>query len=502
MTDIANNTHKIASYSTINMVGQGLRIFLSFIATVFVSRWLGAEGFGEINLILGYTIYLSWFLTFGFEHSLPYFCSNLRGAKLDGSAEKVLLVAIVNTIVGGGIILFVVNYFLPHLLSISSLEHLLLPARILSLQTLIIALGSVFAGYLRGVKSFLPVIIREQFSFGILHFAGVVLFIKFAKLDVLGYSISYTVATCIGFLILLAALIKKIKNNVLVRVSFSQWRSWSSFSFPLGVMSTLEPLLNWSSILLVGYFLTATQAGQFSLAARLAFFIQFIFVALQPIFSPFIGDLLKSGKTLESEALLGTVCYWSAKWSLLFGFFLVHGTPFILSIFGDSYLTSDLCLYILIPGFIFEGLFGPIKQTFIMAGYSRISLVNLLLSLFLNTLLSVFLIPKMGITGGALSYTVTYITLNLIRVVQMYYYFKLLPFNRRQARNLVILITGLTVLSGARIFTLSSTAWFVLALFLFLAGIIILYWKDRTLFIYWMDKRMRDKSPEAKNYKA
>ncbi len=489
MTETASNTHKIAGYSTINMVGQGLRIFLSFLATVFVSRWLGAKGFGEINLILGYTIYLGWFLTFGFEHSLPFYCSTLSEPKKDGTPESVLLAGVVNTIVGGGITLWVVNYYLPDLLLLSSLEHLLLPARLLCFQTLIIALGSVFAGYLRGVKSFLPVIIREQFSFGILHFVGVVFFIKILGLDVLGYSISYAVATCIGFLILLAALLKKVKKDALIRVSFSQWRSWSLFSFPLGVMGTLEPLLNWSSILLVGYFLTATEAGQFSLAARLAFFIQFIFVALQPIFSPFIGDLLKSGKTIESQQLLGTVCYWSAKWSLLFGFFLIHSTPFILSIFGDSYSGADLCLYILIPGFVFEGLFGPIKQTFIMAGHSRISLVNLTLSLVFNILLSFYLIPKMGIAGGALSFSVTYMVLNLLRVVQVYYYFKILPFNRRQVRNLTIIVIGLAVLSGARIFTLSSIAWCGLALIVFLAGIIVLYWKDRGLFVYWMGKR-------------
>ncbi len=102
MTEIENNTHAIVSYSTINMIGQGLRVSLSFLATVFVSRWLGASGFGEINLILGYTAYLAYFLTFGFDNSLPFYSSKFSDSSTKNTLESVLLVGIINTIVFGG----------------------------------------------------------------------------------------------------------------------------------------------------------------------------------------------------------------------------------------------------------------------------------------------------------------------------------------------------------------------------------------------------------------
>lgn len=489
MNDTKKNTHTIASYSAINMIGQGLRVGLSFLAILLVSRWLGAKGFGEINLILGYTSYLAYFLTFGFDNSLPFYSSSMSKHQTDTTFESVLIAGVLNTVIGGAVVLAVANYFLPSLLKINGLEHFLLPAKILCFQTFIIALGSVLAGYLRGVKIFWPVIAKDQFLFGIIHFLGVIVFIKIMKWDVLGYAISYTLATCIGFIVVFIVVIKKIKTGISIQLSFQNWKSWSSFSFPLGIMNTVEPLINWSSILIVGYFLTATEVGQLSISLRLAFFIQFIFVSLQPIFSPYIADLIKDGNKLESEVLLGTVCYWSAKWALLFSFLLIHGAPFILSVFGDSYSSANICLYILVPGFVFEGLFGPIKQTLIMAGHSRVNLLNLLISLFLNIVLSFLFIPKFGLAGSALSFTLTYIFLNMVRIWQVYFYFKIMPFNRRQIRNLTLLLIGLAVLSMARVIVLKNELWFGLSLFCFLVGIIAVYWKDREIFFYWLKKK-------------
>ncbi len=486
-----NNTYKIASYSMINMVGQGIRVFLSFLATVFVSRWLGAKGFGEINLILGYTVYLGYFLSFGFEVSLPYFNST-RLEKSDETIESVFLVGIFNTLAGGIIILPIIYYLLPKLLSVNCLDYLFIPASILSVQTLIISLGSVISGYLRGVKYFLPSIIREQFSFGILHFIGVIFFIGVLGWNVTGYAISYSLATVAGFLIVLTAAVRYYKKNrkrAFINITTGKWISWSSFSFPLGLMNTLEPILNWSSIIIIGYLLTPVEVGQFSISARLTFFIQFAFVSLQPIFSPFIADLFKIGLKDKSEELLNVVCYWSAKWSVFFSFFLIHGSPYILSFFGNSYSPAESCMLILVPGFLFEGIFGPLKQTLIMAGHSKINVFNFVLSILLNIVLSCLLIPRMGIEGGALSFSLTYIGLNTLRIIQVYHYFKILPFNGRQTRQLLLIVVGLTMLSLIRIIMMDALFCFIFATAVFAIGLIISFWKDMGLFIYWTKKR-------------
>lgn len=471
------------------MIGQGVRIGLSFLATVLVSRWLGAKGFGEINLILGYTSFLAYLLTFGFDISLPFYSSKLSNKQKEGNLESVFFAGVINTLIGGSIVLATANYFLPSLLKINNLNQLLIPARLLCLQTLIIALGSVFAGYLRGEKKFWSVILKDQFLFGISHFVGVIFFIKVLELDILGYAISYTVASCAGFIAVLIAVVKKIKEGFYIHLSIENWKAWSLFSFPLSVMNTLEPMINWSSILIVGFFLTAKDVGQISIALRLAFFIQFIFVALQPIFSPFIADLIKKGDSSESETLLSTVCYWSAKWSLLFSFFLFHSSPFILTFFGDSYSSANTCLLILIPGFLFEGLFGPIKQTLIMAGHIKVNLVNLFFSLFLNTVLSFLLIPQLGLSGGALSFTITYIILNLVRVGQIYIYFKIWPFRFQQVKNLSLIILALLIISTYSFIIIDIGHLFFLTLFFFLTGIVVLYWRDRIHFLNWMKRK-------------
>ena len=117
---------------------------------------------------------------------------------------------------------------------------------------------------------------------------------------------------------------------------------------------------------------------------------------------------------------------------------LFSGAEFILNVFGSDFNGGFLVIAILLPGFAAEGALGAAKQTLTMSGHNKINVVNLSIVFSLNLLLGIFLIPRYGAAGAAASLSLTYLLLNIIRVVQVHMFLKVLPFTKSSMNNVIV----------------------------------------------------------------
>lgn len=482
----------------LNLVGNGVRIVFSFLGVLLAARWLGAHDFGNINLILGYTAFLQYLLALGFDHALTFYVPKYLAA---GRAR-----------LAGGLFWFSVSaslalavlVFLPSLALLPKLSGRFAdpafwaPFVIIGLQMELFAIGSVMTGFLRGVKKFVPVIVKDQFLFPAGQLLFIVVFVKFMEKGVMGYAAAYALASAAAMLYLLPPVLRTLREwrGQAGAAGRSEYGDYLAFSFPVAVMNTLEPLFIWTGIIVMGKFLPPGDIGVFSVAFRTTVLLHFFFKAVVPIISPYLAEAHHAGKPDEFAALYQTVNMWCLKWVLCVAFVLLALPGEILAVFGREYAAGVNVLLIMLPGLCFEGIFGGARMTLVMAGKNRADVINYAVVIALNVAATWLLVPRYGLAGGAAAISAMFVLLNLLRVAEVALLCKAAPFSLKQAKPLLALAAVFTGLDFTlRAAPLTPAARIALTAVFFAVGLLACYWSDKDAFLSRLRRRQAPAAP-------
>jgi O-antigen/teichoic acid export membrane protein len=122
----------------------------------------------------------------------------------------------------------------------------------------------------------------------------------------------------------------------------------------------------------------------------------------------------------------------------------------VLTLFGHSYRAGDVVIVILSLTMLLATGCGQVDMVLVTTGRSSWSLVNGLLAVVVNVGLDVLLIPRYGITGAALGWSVAIVLTNLMPLAQLAAVMRLNPFGR-----------GTFVAAGLSIFSFGILPWSV-----------------------------------------
>ena len=98
----------------------------------------------------------------------------------------------------------------------------------------------------------------------------------------------------------------------------------------------------------------------------------------------------------------------------------------VLALFGPDFTSAYWPLIILVGAQTLNSLAGSVGLIMVMTGHQRNASLIVLVSLLMNVVLSVLLIPEHGITGAALAMGLSYLSLNIMMLI---YVFKKLRLN-------------------------------------------------------------------------
>jgi O-antigen/teichoic acid export membrane protein len=440
-----NGMASVARDSFFNFFANGVRVVLSFITTVLLARCLGANNFGEINLIIGYTVFLHYFLALGFDHTLAYYLPKFNVDGRPWLAREVLRVALLTSSAMAVVLIGTGVLALPPILRAHGAGQFVLPGIIIATQNWLSAMGAILGGYLRGAKDFRALITKDQILFPAAHLVLSALAIAWLHGGVLTYAWVFALANCIALVYGLWVTFTRIspREPSPKRREFRERRRWLSFSIPIALTGAIEPLLPWGTIMVLGWFLTPSDVGKFSVSFRVAVFIQFFLLAVGPIFAPYLSEHFQRREMSQFKTLYQSVNFFSGLWSaVLASVFFISG-DLILKLFGREYSGATALLGILLAANFLEGAFGAIKQSLIMSGKSRVNLVNISVAVALNFSLCIWLIPRLGVVGAAYGNLFGYLAMNLMRCLEFYLVFRIAPYNREQFLFLGAVIAGL-----------------------------------------------------------
>jgi O-antigen/teichoic acid export membrane protein len=374
---------------------------LAFSFNVVLARMLGAEGAGLYFLALTLATVASVFGRLGLDNALLRFVSaNVSISDwqaVKGVYRKGLSLAIVAS-AASSVLMFLAAPLLAERVFFK--PALIWPLRWMSLAVLPITLFTLHAEILKGLKRVRDSILAQSVLVPAFSLAG--LFVLARPWGVNGAAWAYTgaAALCASFGYLSWRSSTPQLTGVAARFST---RELSQSSMPLFWSALLNLVMMWAGTFFLGVWGTATDVGIFSIAMRTAGLTSFILIAINSVAAPKFAALYKQGDT---KALASTARNSAKLMTLLAApalllFLLLPG--WVMKVFGAEFSGGAAALAILAIGQFVNVATGSVGYLLIMSGHERLMRNAVFAAAILNVLLSICLIPLLGLLGASVA---------------------------------------------------------------------------------------------------
>lgn len=196
-----------------------------------------------------------------------------------------------------------------------------------------------------------------------------------------------------------------------------QTSKWTFVSLSLLLIAGAHSLLRETDVVMIGLFMTPDSVGVYGAASNLSRLVTFGLVSANAIAAPMIASLYHTGQIEKLQLLLISSAMWSTMVAIAISAPLILGSAWLLTMFGPDFQSGRLPLHVLLLGNISSALAGSVGFLMAMTGHHRQAARILLVTVIVNFLLNVGLIPAFGIVGAAVATAVSKLCLNLALIV-------------------------------------------------------------------------------------
>jgi O-antigen/teichoic acid export membrane protein len=405
------NRYSIGAASAFSM--QVLGAALSFLISLLLAKQIGASGLGLYFLCVTTVEICSTISRLGLENAALKFISIAHA-----SGDQYTMAALYRKCIGIAALAAAVTalsgwLFLglapvggsshPEFVSlIPVLLFTLIPATILTIQS-----ESFKAVGRPGTAVFVQVVVPQ----GILLMSGALLAWK--SQATINYVLAwYAVALyCAAGLALLRW--SKVVENVWLKGSFSTSLLFRT-SLPILMVTSLNLVMAWTDILVLGIWSDTYQVGIYGIAIRIASTTGLVLVAVNSVVAREFAVLHAKGRSSELARVAQRATFWTlALAAPLILTFLVFPLE-ILGLFGEQFLPGVWPLRLFAVAQLINVATGQVASLLIMTGHEKWMRNNMVGSATLNLVGNLILVPFLGALGAAISTAFCIAFLNLI----------------------------------------------------------------------------------------
>jgi O-antigen/teichoic acid export membrane protein len=265
---------------------------------------------------------------------------------------------------------------------------------------------------LRGMKFLilgqLPdlVIIPGLYTFLMLLF-GFLLPIDFSLATAMALRV---IVTFFAFLICIIFFIIKLPKKVLRADSEQNDKIWLASAIPLSLSSGINMVKGRITIIIIGFFVSASEIGTFQVAISAASIAGLVLQSANVILAPQFAALFANDEKNKLQKLLTSSSRVITAFSI-FGtiIFIVWGRLLLKITFGPELIDAYLPTLVLIIGQLINSLVGSVAFLLNMTGNEKDVMKIISISTILNIILTLILSPLIGIIGAAISNSLTLI---------------------------------------------------------------------------------------------
>ena len=451
--------HTLLRGGGLTMGGVILRRVFGVVYVFVLTAYLGADGYGAYMLLFGAVTIMTVTATMGLGEGTMRFIAQFRAG---GRTDQVrgMVRAATGLGLASSVVVALAGWTLADPIA-SRVFHQPALAGLLRWMSLAVPASVLGVLWLHGTKGFKRMEETVWISNLFEPAARIGLFLV---LVLGGYGLGAAVGSHIVAVVASAALagfaLRRLTGPSRGAVEPGQTRALLSYSFPLLGASMLGVIMGWTDTLMLGYFTGTAQVGVYNVALRVAALCGMIHFAFDSIFTPIIADQMQRGERESLGQLFKIDTRWVFTLTLPIFILVVLFSRDILAFFGSEFTQGSLTLIILTAAIFFNSCTGSSGSLIHMAGWTRLVLINTCGISGLNVLLNLLLIPRMGILGAALATGVTIVLGNMLNLVQVWWFLRLSPYDRKWIKPLVAgVAAGLVLAVMQRWAPGASPAW-------------------------------------------
>jgi len=426
----------LARGASVTFLGHVTGRALGFLLTLFLTRWLGASGFGLFILALTIFQCVGVLSDIGLKYGALRFVALAEGRKDRGESRQVIATVVRYSLTASLVAMVVLGVSSPLLADWFRQPAFwwLIPLMALSLP--FATVGTVLKSVLQAFKRLKEVAILENAIEPLVRI-GV-----FVALAALGWGIGAAVASHLAAAIcVFGAALVWLLSLVPVRWDRSssiKEREILAFSVPLSLAHVAAFTMQWVDSLFLGYFTAPRDVGIYGAASRMAALGGMILLAASMSFAPQVNELHGRGDVAGIRDLYRQVTRWLIMLNLPILVLTVTFASRLLSLFGAEFRGGWPALLILAAATFIMAATGPAGDIVLMAGRSRIVLVVGVLLAVTNIGLNWGLVARWGVLGAAIATGLTIAISNVANVLLGWWFLALQPYSVRLIKPLVI----------------------------------------------------------------
>jgi len=399
-----NATQRILKNTTILSVAQIISYILVFFYTIYIARYLGAEGFGILSFAIAITGIFTILIDLGIN------TLTVRDVARNKSLGPKYL--------GNGLVIKVI-------LAVASFSLIALTANLLNSppQTLtvvyFIALSTIFGS----IASFIFSIFQahEEMEYqgigqilnAVLMFSGVFIAISLS-LDVIGFSFVYFITSLVSLIYSLFIYVWKFSLPP-IEIDRVFWRKLVKSAIPFGIAGVFVNIYYWIDQVMLSAMVGDEVVGWYNAAYKFIYLcLSFQSLYIISIF-PVLSSYFKTSKGSLQFAFERSFKYMLIVSIPIAVFVTLTADKIILLIYGSGFLPSIIALQILIWTVVFmfiNGLsgnfLGSIDQQIVVTKITGVGAI-------VNIVLNILLIPQFSYVGS--SYATVFTELMILPIL-------------------------------------------------------------------------------------
>jgi O-antigen/teichoic acid export membrane protein len=197
-------------------------------------------------------------------------------------------------------------------------------------------------------------------------------------------------------------------------------RTILSISLPMLMTATMMFLIGQTGVIMLGMFRSEAEVGYYAIAVKLATLTTFILTAINSMAAPKFSELFHTNQMddLFHVAKKSAKLIFFITSPILLGF-LVFGKPILGLVFGNEFTVAYPALVLLVIGQFINSISGACGTFLNMTGHQKAFRNIVAIAAILNVLLNLWLIPRFGLHGAAITAMLSICVWNLTTLFYM-----------------------------------------------------------------------------------
>ena len=444
-SDFENNISTVAKGGGITFIGKLFTNVIRLVLAIVIARVLGTTQLGYYNLALSAGNIAMGIALFGLDAAVIRFIAIMVARKDEkGTWESIQIGLGVSLFLSTvmGVLLYAFSFYLSD--TVFKNPDLAPYLQLMSVFVPLLVVNDQLFNSLRGFKQFNLSVLAQYIYQPItrLIIVGAFLVVGLnAKTAIASFGLATLTASGAMFYYLNRQFPLKRTPGVTMKVL----KDMVEFSIPVWLSGLLVQFQGNIQTIFIGSLNTISGVGIFSVASQITMVSGEFSSSINTTAKPIIAELNENNDIRQMEKIYQLANKWVVTAQLPIFLVMVIFPATLLSIFGEDFTNGALALIVLaIAGLIKvgTGMGGIIID---MTGYTKMKLVNSIIRLAIFIILDLLLIPKLGVVGAAIAVLGGEGGVNILRMVEVFFIYKILPFNRSFLKPIVATVGAVLV---------------------------------------------------------